>query len=216
MASGEFQVVFRGALTGDYAEETVKQRLADQFGMSTQRIDALFTGKPVVVKKNVDRGTAERFQQAFRKAGAECELRGPEGATASNAAQAPGAGEAGGEEGAGPDSSTAETATNSSASATGEQTETAVRGSGSIAAAGDPNATIVALSIPTSFEGLEMDTSEAPLTEAEKPQAPRIDTSDLTLTEDESEPLAPPSRPAPPEIDISGLSVEPTEDDAPR
>jgi len=77
MADGELTVVFHGTLTGAYPEETVKENLARQFAMPVERVEALFTGQPVVVKKNVDATTARKFQAAFEKAGAHCEIRSP-------------------------------------------------------------------------------------------------------------------------------------------
>lgn len=210
MAEGEYQVVFRGELTGEHPAETVKQQLADLFGMPTQRIDALFSGKPVVVKKNVDRRTAERFDQTFRKAGAICEIRGPEGT------------EAGGDDPGGPAPPTA-SAPAAGAEESGDERETGATGDGrgetgpaastsSTAAAGDPNGTVVALDVPRSFEGLEIDDSDSPLAPTASPEAPRIDTAELSLADADSGPLHQGERPPPADIDTSGLSMESLDD----
>lgn len=219
MAEGEYQVVFRGELTGEHPAETVKQRLADLFGMPTGRIDALFSGKPVVVKKNVDRGTAERFEQTFRKAGAVCEIRAPDAAATAdrpeegrtgtgNGASASGPG-AGPSDGSGPGSSARDAPATAEAAPAAGANEAA---GGSTIAAGDPNGTVVAMDVPSSFEGLEIDDSDVPLAAGQGPAAPQIDTAGLSLAEDDATPLEPRQRPAPPEIDTSGLSMESLDD----
>ncbi len=211
MASGDYQVVFRGVLTGEHAEETVKQQLADLFGMPAQRIDALFSGKPVVVKKNVDRATAERFDQTFRKAGAVCDIR--------DLAGEPVAGESAGTSDAGtgttapaggPSRADPTSGPVGSGRATGDARpgSSATAASGSVAAAGDPNRTVVEREIPTRFEGLQVDDSGAPLTAGQRPQPPQIDTGELSLADDDAGPLDPGERPPPADIDTSGLSIE--------
>lgn len=194
MAEGEFQVVFRGEITGDQPVEVVKQQLANLFRMPPERVEALFSGKPVVVKKNIDETTARKLEQAFLRAGASCEVRTP---------AAPATPEAGADNAS---AATAEPTEDPNAPQPG--TEPPKRTGGSIAAAGDPNQTLVDLAIPDSFEGLEIDNSDAPLaTPGEKP-APEIDTSGLSLAGDDAGPLSERRPPPPADIDTSGLSME--------
>ncbi|WP_070989026.1 hypothetical protein [Halofilum ochraceum] len=195
MAEGEFQVVFRGEITGDQPVEVVKQQLGNLFRMPPERVEALFSGKPVVVKKNIDESTARKLEQAFLRAGAACEVRG------SSSASAP----------ATPDASAATTAPAEPAaerSATRPEPTPSGRNAGSIAAAGDPNHTVVHLAVPDSFEGLEIDTSDAPLTASDGKPAPEIDTSGLSLAAADAGPLSERKTPPPAEIDTSGLSME--------
>lgn len=193
MAEGEFQVVFRGEITGDQPVEVVKQQLGNLFRMSPERVEALFSGKPVVVKKNIDEATAKRLEQAFLRAGAACEVRGS--SAASTAAPAT------------PDASAA-TEPAVERSATRPEPGPSGRNAGSIAAAGDPNHTVVELAVPDSFEGLEIDTSDAPLTTPGSKPAPEIDTSGLSLAADDAGPLSERKPPPPADIDTSGLSME--------
>lgn len=70
-----YEVVFRGdVLVGQSAIE-VKQRLAQLFNTDAARIDQMFSGKPVVVKRNLDLETAERYQSTLLKAGALVDIR---------------------------------------------------------------------------------------------------------------------------------------------
>lgn len=197
MAEGEFQVVFRGEITGDEPVEVVKRQLGNLFRMPPERVEALFSGKPVVVKKNIDEATAQRLKQAFLRAGAACEVRGPSSASAA-APATPDAGAAT----AAPAEPAAER------SATPPEPAPSGRHAGSIAAAGDPNHTLVDLPVPDSFEGLEIDTSDAPLTTSDRKPAPEIDTSGLSLAADDAGPLNERQPPPPAEIDTSGLSME--------
>ncbi len=194
MAEGEFQVVFRGEITGDQPVEVVKQQLANLFRMPPERVEALFSGKPVVVKKNIDEATARRLEQAFLRAGATCEVRAP---------AAPATPEAGTDN---PPAASAEPAENRNTPR--PETAPSERTSGSIAAAGDPNHTVIDLAVPDSFEGLEIDTSDAPLTTPSEKPAPEIDTSGLTLAADDAGPLSERQPPPPADIDTSGLSLE--------
>ena len=57
----------------------VKKELMRLLKADDQGIDRLFTGKPVVVRRNVDGATAEKYQQAFYVAGAICKLVAAEG-----------------------------------------------------------------------------------------------------------------------------------------
>lgn len=194
MAEGEFQVVFRGEITGDQPVEVVKQQLANLFRMAPERVEALFSGKPVVVKKNIDEATARRLEQAFLRAGAACEVRAPAAATTPETGTG-NAHEASTEPGADRDPPQSETPPS-------ERTR------GSIAAAGDPNHTVVDLAVPESFGGLEIDTSDAPLATPDEQPAPEIDTSGLSLAGDDAGPLSEREPPPPADIDTSGLSME--------
>ncbi len=65
-----YDVVFRGDVVPGQNLVEVKQRLAKLFHADPARIDQLFSGRPVALKKNVDQQTAERYKQTLHKAGA--------------------------------------------------------------------------------------------------------------------------------------------------
>jgi len=192
MAEGEYHLVFRGELTGTVPEETVRDNLAQVFRMSRERVAALFGGKPVVIKRNVDEATARKFEAAFRKAGAVCELHPvDDGSTAPEAGSDRTAGAA----------TAAETAVPAGRGA--------ARGN-SIAAAGDPNQTLREVEVPADVGDLALDDSDRPLQSAETPATPDIDISGLGLANDAG-PLSQAEKPGPPKIDTSGLDLEPPE-----
>ncbi|MBN1379378.1 MAG: hypothetical protein JXA04_09085 [Gammaproteobacteria bacterium] len=86
MTDGQlYQVVFDGTLTGKIASDKVKQNLAAMFKMSATQVEALFSGKPIVIKRNVDEDTATKYKLAFQNAGAICTL------VAGNTTQSPSA-----------------------------------------------------------------------------------------------------------------------------
>jgi len=68
--SDQFRLVFTGELVEGHHPAVVKQRLAAVLKLDDQRVETLFAGKPVVVKKAADEKTAARFQAVFNKAGA--------------------------------------------------------------------------------------------------------------------------------------------------
>lgn len=64
---GHFEVVFNGA--GKKSIEDVKQQMGTMFQLDPVKLEALFTGRPVVVKKNLSKEIAEKYKLAIAKAG---------------------------------------------------------------------------------------------------------------------------------------------------
>lgn len=69
------EIVFRGDIAPGETVAGVKARVAQLFRINEQRADQLFSGRPTVLKRNLDRQKAEQFQQALAKAGAVVEMR---------------------------------------------------------------------------------------------------------------------------------------------
>lgn len=198
MAEGDFQVVFRGELTGEVPEDEVKQRLATLFKMPLEKVEGLFSGKPIVVKRNLDEATARKFEGAFQKAGARCELRSAGNAASETAAT--------GSTGAQPEPKS------SSGSGDSPSASAAARGRASMAAAGDPNQTLLELDVPSDFAGMELDQSEKPLSDGKRPAEPDIDIGELSVSQNDAENLSE-SKPVPPaDIDTGSLKLEDADD----
>ncbi|MEH6616490.1 MAG: hypothetical protein V7699_01480 [Porticoccus sp.] len=70
-----YEVIFRGDVLAGQSVIEIKQRLAQLFNAEAKRIDQMFSGKPVVVKRNLDLETAERYQSTLLKAGALVDIR---------------------------------------------------------------------------------------------------------------------------------------------
>jgi hypothetical protein len=75
MSDELFEVAFSGQVS-DIAElDNVKARVGQIFNADTTKIVQLFSGKRVVIKKNIDRLTAEKYHHALTKAGAIAEIK---------------------------------------------------------------------------------------------------------------------------------------------
>ena len=72
--SESFRLVFRGEVLAGQHQAVVKERLGALLKIDGERLDALFTGKAVTVRKEADGATAERFASAFKRAGARLRL----------------------------------------------------------------------------------------------------------------------------------------------
>lgn len=73
MAS-HYKLLFRGAIHADQHAAVVRPRLQAMLKASDAQMDVMFSGKPVTIKKSVDEATAEKYLDAFFKAGAKLEL----------------------------------------------------------------------------------------------------------------------------------------------
>jgi len=65
-----FDVYFSGELLEGYELDKVKKAVGETFGISGPRLEALFSGVPVRVKKNLGVDKAGRFRKAFLELGA--------------------------------------------------------------------------------------------------------------------------------------------------
>src|SRR6478672_4935430 len=68
--SERYRLVFRGEVLEGQHKAVVKQRLGAALKVEGERLDAMFTGKAVTIRKDADTDTAARFQIAFKRAGA--------------------------------------------------------------------------------------------------------------------------------------------------
>lgn len=76
MSDARYDVVFSGKLVEGAAEDQVKANVAKLFKVEVAKIERLFTGSPVMIKKGVDEQTARKYLVAMKKAGAICEVKG--------------------------------------------------------------------------------------------------------------------------------------------
>ena len=208
MTDPSFHLVFRGEVLEGQDPAAVAERLATLLKMDPARAGALFSGKPVVLKRAVPKAVAAKYQAAFKKAGARLRAM-PAEATAADAS-AP----ARTEPPAVPAGTPAKKPSHAERLAAAEATQAAAPAKGAapgVEASGHPAAAGVPDDAPgaTAF-------SLAPATgdlvaEDERPQvAPVVvDVSHLSAAppgtgslEDVLEPLPPPPVP-----DVSGLSL---------
>ncbi len=74
MAENTFAVAFDGAIADGADAARVKASVARLFKVEPAKVEPLFSGKRVYIKKNIDRATALKYQAALQQAGALCEV----------------------------------------------------------------------------------------------------------------------------------------------
>jgi hypothetical protein len=72
MAKKIFQVVFNGAITGEYDMQTTKARFKKVFKLTTTQLEKVFAGNDVVIKKNVNEDIAIQLAIKIANVGCEC------------------------------------------------------------------------------------------------------------------------------------------------
>jgi len=70
MSETEFDIIFRGDIVMGHQLAEVKLRLQQLFKTDAARIDALFSGRPVPLKRNLDEASAQRYREVLTQAGA--------------------------------------------------------------------------------------------------------------------------------------------------
>ncbi len=76
-----YAVVFSGEVDPTAIPDAVKANLQERFKLSEERVQALFCGKPVVIKKCPDMASAQTFAQSLSQMGAICRVVDPSGST---------------------------------------------------------------------------------------------------------------------------------------
>ncbi len=74
MPQKEYNLIFKGQVTDGNNISTVKARLQKLFKTTTEKVDRMFSGQPVILKHSLDTTTAEKYKKALFQAGALCEL----------------------------------------------------------------------------------------------------------------------------------------------
>jgi hypothetical protein len=79
MADERFDLSYRGLIARGADPEDARRRLTAIFKLTDQGVERLFTGKPVIVKRNVDKAAAAQFEKIFSSAGAVLTVTPAEG-----------------------------------------------------------------------------------------------------------------------------------------
>jgi len=69
MANKIYQLIFEGEIVDNYNIEAVKKNLFSLFKGDVKNLEQLFTGRTIVIKKQLDHQKAVRYQKAFLEAG---------------------------------------------------------------------------------------------------------------------------------------------------
>ena len=70
MSEQRFDLTYRGLIAAGADPEETRRRLTEIFKLTDKGAERLFTGRPVVVKRDVDAATAARFEKFFAQSGA--------------------------------------------------------------------------------------------------------------------------------------------------
>ena len=74
MSTSGFDIIFRGDIVFGHQLAEVKANLQQLFKVDAAKIDGLFTGRPVPLKRNLDQATANKYRDVLVKAGAIVEV----------------------------------------------------------------------------------------------------------------------------------------------
>lgn len=99
MAQENYDLVFRGELVRGAELAQAKRNIAQLFKVDNTKVESLFSGKAIVLKKGLDFATANKYRVAIKKAGCRVDVleqhirlpSGPEAAHASTAESVPAA-----------------------------------------------------------------------------------------------------------------------------
>ena len=70
MAERRYDIQFAGELVEGADAGVARERLRDLFKVSPEALDRLFSGRPAVIKRDLDEAGAARYRTAFHEAGA--------------------------------------------------------------------------------------------------------------------------------------------------
>jgi hypothetical protein len=74
MPGKRYKIIYSGKVVQGHDIEEVRKNLAGFFKHGGDKIEQLFSGKPVTVKKNTDYQSAMKYKMVFEKAGALCRV----------------------------------------------------------------------------------------------------------------------------------------------
>ena len=74
MSEELFEVAFSGQIHDGADLEQVKAKVGKMFKADDAKIATMFSGKRLLIKRNLDREAATKYRAAFKKAGAKCEI----------------------------------------------------------------------------------------------------------------------------------------------
>lgn len=74
MSDDRFDISFSGSLKADADPAWTREQLRVLFKLDEPGLDRLFSGRPVLIKRNVDAATAARYKRVFDEAGAVVDI----------------------------------------------------------------------------------------------------------------------------------------------
>lgn len=74
MSDQQFDIIFRGDIVLGHQLADVKAKLQQLFKADAAKVEALFSGRPVPLKRGLDLASAEKYKEALLKAGAQVNI----------------------------------------------------------------------------------------------------------------------------------------------
>lgn len=75
MADATYAIVFSGEIVEGFQDISVKAHLAKMLKASPEKIESLFSGKTIVMKRTVDKAEAAKYGSALKKVGADVRVK---------------------------------------------------------------------------------------------------------------------------------------------
>jgi hypothetical protein len=75
MSDDLYEIAFSGQIADGVDPDTVRRRIGKIFNADEKRLQHMFSGRRVLIKRRVDAATMAKYRSAFNKAGAICEIR---------------------------------------------------------------------------------------------------------------------------------------------
>lgn len=89
MSEQLYDIYFKGESLEGFAEALVRQNIGQLFKAPPEKVQQLFSGKVIALKKGLDKTTALKFQAALKKAGAKIYIKQASAAQPASAAAQP-------------------------------------------------------------------------------------------------------------------------------
>lgn len=69
-----YKLIFRGRLSTNLPAEEIRERLRKIYRNKTEVAERFFTGRTLIVRKDLDYGTAQKYKAMFERAGVPCDV----------------------------------------------------------------------------------------------------------------------------------------------
>jgi len=74
MGENKYRIIFKGEISEGADINEVKEKIGQSFKIDSSKIDELFSGKRMIIKKNSTLEICEKTKEAFERAGAICHI----------------------------------------------------------------------------------------------------------------------------------------------
>lgn len=211
MSGNTFAVVFSGKIAEGASVEQVKGNVARLFKVEVAKVERLFSGARVAIKKGLDEATAKKYQMALARTGALCEVVKVAAPAAKSSSHAVSGVTPNALRKAVPTSSTPKVGNPAPARTVARQSSAPKPGGLAGATLDSPGVVLVehqeAAPLQVDLSGFSLDEPGVTLVKHEEVAPPQVDTSGLSVAESGSD-IGKAETQAPIQVDLSGLSMD--------